>query len=262
MTSLDYALAYAAAGWQIFPVGLDKKPLVKWKDGATSDPSVVTDWWSSWPDAGIGLATGQRSGGIVVLDVDVKDGKNGRESLARLVLDNEDLPEGLESCTASGGSHLFFHTPHTIGNSRSKLGDGLDVRGDGGYVVLPSGPDANGVERYRWLNDEEPLELPDWLAKLMVAHSDAAATREAEDRAPGNAAAVAKARLVLSICEPSIEGQRGHDRAVVAARRAYDCGINVDQTFESLQVWNQRCKPPWSEAELWHKASQAPGFSA
>jgi predicted P-loop ATPase len=282
MKNLEWALSYAESGWRVFPIfeidadtgecscgdpacgrNAGKHPRIGGGfKNATTDAEQISVWWQAWPDANIGLATGA---GVVVLDVDI--GKDGDASL--LALEERYSPSKtwrhtLESQTGSGGSHHFFAVPDGIevGNSRSKLGPGLDVRGDGGYVVLPPSNHISGG-KYEWSNEGLPEPCPDWLLRLMLASSSTEATRDAEDRAPGDAAAVNRARAAMSLCSPSIAGSGGHDRAVIAARRAYDCGLNVQQTYEALRDhFNPRCEPPWSESELRHKARQAPGFSA
>jgi putative DNA primase/helicase len=115
---------------------------------ASNDPEVVHHWWSTWPDANIGIATG-REAGIFVLDVDEKSG--GPASLAELEARHGPLPATLRSTTGGGGFHLYFRYPADgrIPNSTSRVGPGLDVRGDGGYVVAPPSLHKSG-RRYQW----------------------------------------------------------------------------------------------------------------
>jgi hypothetical protein len=139
-TAAEIAAALAAArrGWPVFPVSSNKRPLIKWGDGASTDIKIITDWWRRWPQALVGVPTGRRSG-FVVLDVDVKDGRNGFDTLADL--GGAILPDTPMVHTRSGGVHIYFaHIDVEIRNSVGKygLGVGLDVRGDGGFVVVPS----------------------------------------------------------------------------------------------------------------------------
>lgn len=115
----DLAQACMAQGWDIFPVR-DKRPLIKWKEGACRT-------WTSWPeDADVGVATGQRSG-IVVVDDD--RGKHGRDPWV------PEVPTGVVF-TKSGGRHWYYRHPGgRIANSAGKVAEYVDVRGDGGYVV-------------------------------------------------------------------------------------------------------------------------------
>ena len=146
------AIAYARRGLYVFPLRPGgKEPLAAAaphgvKD-ASCDPDEVAAWWEIYPDANIGLATGQKSG-VLVLDV---DGPEGEASLAALVAANTPLPDTPQQITGKG-RHLFFAWPdgQHIGNSSRKLGPGLDIRGEGGYVLVAPSIHPNGSE-YRWV---------------------------------------------------------------------------------------------------------------
>jgi hypothetical protein len=150
--TLAAALNYAACGLPVFPCiasGLHRKdPLTRhgFKD-ASRDRDVITTWWRRWPKALIGMPTGSASGRNV-LDIDVKDPQqNGFDTLARIGWLN--LPPTSIVRTASGGAHLHFDALHGIRNTTGAIGrgigPGLDWRGTGGYVILPS-PDSG----YSW----------------------------------------------------------------------------------------------------------------
>lgn len=169
---LDECLKYAARGKPVFPCRPDKRPLTEhgFKD-ATTDDATITEWWTRWPGALIGMPTGLATR-IIVLDVDVKNGHDGEGSLFQLQEQNQRLPETIEVLTPSGGRHLHFAHPGThIPCSAGKLGDGLDVRGDGGYIILP--PSRIGDRRYEYeaSNLESPAQIPAWLADLVVVNS-------------------------------------------------------------------------------------------
>src|SRR5690348_4808802 len=78
---LDAAIAYAAVGYRVFPCRAKDRPLVKWGKQATTDPATITRWWRRWPDALIGAATGR---GFAVLDIDLRDDRNGFATLIGL----------------------------------------------------------------------------------------------------------------------------------------------------------------------------------
>ena len=130
---IDHALACVEQGWAVFPlVPNTKRPLTPngFKD-ASKSVFAVRKWWTAHPDANIGLATGEVSG-IAVIDVDVKNGAKGRESLSSL----NGLPPTLTVTTPSGGWHLYYLCPQ--GGLRSRTGPaGIDLKADGGYVVAP-----------------------------------------------------------------------------------------------------------------------------
>jgi uncharacterized protein (DUF927 family) len=171
--TLHKAMAYAREGWRVFPCGRDKKPLVKaWPKVASTDPEQIQAWWGQWPTASIGCPTGPSLGknGAWVLDVDLPDGP---ATLAALEAKHGPLPSTVEQKTGGGGRQLFYkwaegrEVRNTAGE-RGKLGAGLDVRGVGGYVILPpSGHPSGGV--YAWSGNGTPLaDAPEWLLDLVA----------------------------------------------------------------------------------------------
>src|SRR6056297_3656118 len=143
---LSAALGYAAKGYPVFPAMMidgQKKPLVKWGKGedghpdltkrrATTDPETVKAWWARWPLAMIGMPTGKPSG-VVVLDIDRKNGVDGLANLRAVGIDPYSLSPVI-SITPSGGLHVFMRHNGTLKNSASLLAAGVDIRGDGGIV--------------------------------------------------------------------------------------------------------------------------------
>ena len=142
----DLALSYARRGLAVFPCvpagPKRKRPLIeRGCRAAICDGEAIRRWWRRWPDALIGMATG-RCSAAVVLDVDVKNpAANGFDTLADLGF--AILPETRITHTPSGGLHLWFEPPmaelRNTGGARGRgIGPGLDWRGDGGYVIIPS----------------------------------------------------------------------------------------------------------------------------
>jgi hypothetical protein len=124
---------------------------------------LVSTWWRRWPRANVGICTGASSG-LVVLDVDPDHG--GVESLRSLVAEHGRLPSGLRARTGSGGWHLYFAHPGVpVRNSAGRLGPGLDVRGDGGYVIGPPSNHRSG-RTYSFVDAAASIPpLPPWLAR-------------------------------------------------------------------------------------------------
>lgn len=117
---------------------------------ATSDLETIKAWWSRRPRANIGTPTG-RAAGMVVLDVDPD--KGGFKTLSALIRRHSPLPETPTVHTGGGGLHFYLRHPGgRVSNSAGKLGPGLDIRGDGGYVLLP--PSVHATSRsYAWQGD-------------------------------------------------------------------------------------------------------------
>ncbi len=167
------ALAYAQQGKPIFPCGPgSKQPLGRlvpngFKD-ATTDLDTVRRWWTEAPTANIGMPTGLPATGTV-LDVDIKPEQNiqGDATLEGLVALNGELPITLLQRTPSGGMHFCFAYAPGLGNSAGTLGKGLDIRGEGGYIVVAPSILPTGV--YTWANDAELAPIPGWITAKLSA---------------------------------------------------------------------------------------------
>ncbi len=165
------ALAYAALGWRVHPCRAGQKTphLAKWQERATTDQAAVEAWWSQWPSANVGIATGEASG-IFVLDV---DGVAGETTLAELERRHGPLPDCYPLSRTGNGSQAFFTWPRgrAVRNSAGRLGPNLDTRGAGGYVVAPPSRHPSG-RLYRWEADRSPRDVPPepapaWLVDLL-----------------------------------------------------------------------------------------------
>jgi hypothetical protein len=129
---------------------------------ATTDRLAITAWWQRWPGANVAIRTGAVSG-LVVIDVDPPHG--GGASLDALVQRHGALPEGRAVRTGSGGAHLYLaHPGGRVANSAgTKLGPGIDVRCDGGYVIAPPSRHPSGGS-YTWVPGSSRLpEVPAWM---------------------------------------------------------------------------------------------------
>jgi hypothetical protein len=167
------ALKLAERGLRVFPcVERGKEPLIHDNlKRATTDPNVIKGWWSSRP-YNIGIATGDGSG-IWVLDV---DGDEGEETLRHLESELGILPPGVEVVTGAG-RHLYFRWPTgiEIRNTQCRLDlPGLDVRGNGGYVLAPPSVHPSG-RTYCWSVDSADAfnDAPDWLIERVIGKDDA-----------------------------------------------------------------------------------------
>lgn len=136
---------------------------------ASRDPNVLAAWFERYA-CNIGIATGAVSG-IVVLDIDPRHG--GEEALAALEAEHGPLPPTWRFLTGGGGEHIVFRHPGgTVKNSAGRIGPGIDVRGDGGYIVAPPSLHISG-RPYAISVDHHPDEvalapLPHWLLNLLA----------------------------------------------------------------------------------------------
>lgn len=160
---------------------------------ASSDVNVVQAWCDRWPSMNLGFATGGERG-VFVLDV---DGPAGRKSLQRLKSEQGNLPLTLRVRTGRG-VHLYFHTTQPIKNSAgTKLGEGLDVRGENGYAVSGFSRHISAAV-YRAVNPKAKIaRAPSWLVHLLVGNksTDQSATVERSSPSTGEVRAWAEAAL-------------------------------------------------------------------
>jgi hypothetical protein len=220
------ALTLSARGLPVFPVKPRSKvpATVDGFKSATIDPDQLRAWWQQWPDANVGVPTGAVSG-FVVLDVDARHG--GVASFEKL-RDRHQLPKTAQVLTGSGGFHYWFRHIDELRNSAGLLGDGLDVRGDGGYVVAPPSVHESG-NPYKWLRGLE--QAVDWPAAL---------TADADKRRNG---ASAKVDEVIP------EGKRRAAMLTVAGKLKR-AGLSGPEILPSLRELNKRCQPPLDKHEL------------
>ncbi len=165
------AFRYALRRVDIFPLAPGSKRPIQGSHGlhdASDDSDVSRARWQRTPQANIAAATGSRSG-FWVLDVDMPDGP---ESLAALEAEHDPRPVTIEASTPRGGRHLYWTwlaSGPEIRNSASRIGKGLDVRGEGGSIVLPPSVLADG-RGYRWVKTGAGTfaDAPDWLVKIVL----------------------------------------------------------------------------------------------
>ena len=173
------ALNYAKRGLYVFPCRVkDKRPATAngVKD-ATIDPDVIQRWWREQPEFNIAVATGALSG-IFVTDI---DGLDAEAELRKLEAQYGPIPPTVELITARG-RHLFFQYPEQpVRNSAGKLAPGIDVRGDGGYVLAPPSKHPSG-RRYCWSVDSGNAfaPAPEWLLARLAAPAATTATRHVQ----------------------------------------------------------------------------------
>ena len=170
----EAAAALAGAGFSVLPLQrAGKAPAIKGGcRAASSDPAQVDAWWAASPWSNVGVACGAASGGLVVIDVDV-DGETGEDGMATLAAwegEHGALPETVTVVTGRGGRHLWYRSAVPVRNSANK-GLGIDVRGEGGFVVAPPSVHPNGGA-YEWgvsPEDMEPAEA-DANVLALIAH--------------------------------------------------------------------------------------------
>ncbi|HYO52162.1 bifunctional DNA primase/polymerase, partial [Archangium sp.] len=217
-----------------------------WVNLASSDPDALAEWRARYPGANVGIATGFASG-FFVLDVDPKNG--GDATLARLLSEHGPLPVTAQQATPSGGAHYLFRMPaHPVSNA--KVGEGLDIRGDGGQIVAAP---SRTTAQYRWVRapwDTPVAEAPAWLLALLGKGPASPATRPDESARgyfpPASPAVLDAAREALEAHGPAVDGDAGGLHTVhAAAILTHDFALSDDEAWPLFLEWNETCQPPW-----------------
>ena len=226
-------LQYALRGWRLFPVkARDKRPLIDdWPHQATDEEERLRLWFKRFPDCNWAVATGPESG-VFVLDV---DGEQGRASLQALELRGCGLPQTLITQTGRG-SHIWLGWPSNgtvVRNSAGKIAPGIDVRGAGGYVIVPPSIHPSGTA-YEFVDENTPIAAAsEWLLEKLAQPS----------AAPEPRTSVAQTKVIP-------KGQRRNTLLSLAGamRRA---GAEQAEIDAALMVANNaRCEEPLDESEV------------
>jgi hypothetical protein len=233
-TLLKAALAVARNGKPVFPCKPGgKEPLTtRGHIDATTDPRKIHMWWKRWPNANLGVPTGERSG-VLALDVDQPG------SLDALEDEHGRLPRTRTHSTGSGGIHFLFAYPEGSGirNSASKLGEGLDVRGEGGYIIIAP---SRTTRPYQVLDTLPLADPPAWLIELL-AEPQREATQVRH---------ITTAASVAVDGPPILQGSRD-DTLVRIAGRLHDGTRSLDDlTAELLEINARRCEPPLPDQQV------------
>lgn len=251
-STLDHALSLAKRGFRVFPLipGGKTPAFAGWKEAATFDEQTIRDWFGGqFFDCNVGVATGR---GILAVDADVKGGKRGLESLEMIEMMGADLD--FVVTTPSGGRHAYFRVTdgQPVPNSVDRLKDlpGIDIRGDGGFVVAP------GTPGYEVFTENPTPEAPSW---LLEAARGAKRHRERTDDT-GDALidldteqAIQRALMWLKEEAPeAISGNAGNDTTYKVFNWLKDFGLSQDRAVEIASLhWNdKKAFPPWDLADL------------
>lgn len=237
MTLRDDALALAAKGMRIFPcMERGKEPAIKDNlKRATVDVNLISGWWQVRL-FNIGIATGEGSG-IWVLDI---DGDEGESTLHRLEAEHDALPPTVEALTGKG-RHLYWRWPTGVEIRNRQVNPdlpGIDVRGNGGYVLAPHSIHPSG-RAYAWSVDSNASfeDAPEWLLELIKG-----GPRQTQGATP---------REWYSFLDDMVDGSRRG----AAVARLYGLLVRryIDPTIAMgiIEIFNEaRCQPPLDRHEM------------
>lgn len=255
MSKLQAALAWAARGFPVFPlVPNDKVPVFgdTWYEHATTDADQIRAMWTdpvlrTEQDYNIGTdCTGR-----IVIDIDVKKGKDGYNQYMQL----GGTFNTLVIQTTTGGYHCYYEGPDCANVNIAK---DIETRSHHGYVVAP-GSTIDGIP-YVIVNDTDPAWVPLEVERLL---QPVRTRKEHQSDVELDSAANVQAGInFLQTTPVAIEGQRGDETTfITAARLVRELGLSAWTAFELMRDhWNDRCSPPWQLDELLAKVENASAY--
>ena len=235
MTPLEVALMVAnITGYRVFPSNQQKKPCVKDPFGkSTNEEERIRLLFRAFPKAMTAIPTGPING-ITVVDLDVKGGVNGIDSLRGLI---DDLPPTMVVRTPSGGAHLFFRTgSENLPSSVGKLGPGIDIRGNGSNAISFGSVSEKGT--YRWDHNVSgftwrPAPMPPDLKKLIYAAAPSGRTQM------GGGQSYNRSDVGNRLTDPIVKGNRNDEFAsrigyllkIYPPQEVYDLAHHMNNTL-------------------------------
>ncbi len=239
-TFVQQALQYARRGWAVFPlVPKTKRPLTgHGLNDATTDPATIRAWWQEWPDANIGINCG--ASGLVVVDVDAKNGAPGLATWQRLLPQIGGQIDTPTVQTPTGGYHYYYLAPQGVdlAQGNGKLGPGVDVKGQGGYVVAPPSIHPDTGTAYTWFDgydlERDILPLPTYFVRMLERKQAPSASRSGE-------------RDVFALGRDILEAGKALQRLAPWRCEEYGAWVDVGMALSELGA---------AGLELWDKWSQ------
>ena len=240
---LSYALGYGPKlGLRVIPLRPGKKtPLIpNWQNEGTWDEATIREWWRKWPNANIGILTGRyRDGYFIVLDFDPRNGGDWWDEVGEAV-----LPDTWVVHTPSGGRHFYYRTDELLRGE--KLPDGVDLKGEGGYVVAPPSvlydDEGNFIGDYDFQVGNMPKELgmalyTQWgLEYLRRGRGGAGGGGKAGGEDGANAGGGENGRPHLWLIPPPIPKGMRHDYLVSLAGALWSAGLTEKEVDAILRA--------------------------
>lgn len=184
---VEWVANYRTAGLQVVPAVRPSDDQTNWKRPALSTwgefqndliPETTIERWYGSGGAhrnrqNVGLLTGACSGGVFCVDLDIKEGMKADQWWAGLLAthNNDIEPETPWQRTGGGGRQFLFRAPAGWSPPTIKTPPGIDIRGQGGFMVAPPSIHESG-KRYAWAPGRAPWECevedaPEWLIEAI-----------------------------------------------------------------------------------------------
>lgn len=245
-----------------------KSPWYQWKNGKKNfqeqrpTTDEIKNWWHENKLANVGIALGPVSG-LVRVDVDCFEGE-----AKLLAMSRGEVPPTIEF-TSGKGRGLLYRIPEGMGDKlkttpfkASDKSESVRFQAKGALTVLPPSRHHSG-NVYSWVRDPREFDeamMPDWLVEALLIKPKPASvpSRNGTHHHNGTDDVWKRAFAYLETIPPAVSGQGGHNQTMIAARVVvYGFDLGIEQGLSMLNSWNQRCSPPWSDAELRHKCEEA-----
>lgn len=249
---IDHALRMVGLGARVFPLDAEqaKRPIpgLSWLKLRTRNPEKIKAQLRA--RGTYAVATGD---GFLVVDVDVRDGKQGDATFEEVDM-MFGFPDTFTVQTATGGRHLYYRTPPAMQLSSDTkgrvVGPGIDIKAHHGYVVGPGSETPRG--EYKVLDARAPVDAPQWLIdKCGEEIKRPANVTEplCEWDLPAN---IERARYFLRHeAPPALQDENGDETTLTTAMRVRDYAISESLTLDlMLDHYNERCEPPWDPEDM------------
>lgn len=245
------AMEYAARGWSVFPLlTREKEPAItNGLLGATTDPEQIEIWWEAHPFNNVAIALGSAARNIIAIDIDYDEdkGEDGWETLREWEQEHGKLPETVTDLSGRGGGRLYYKVDRPIHNTtNAKIG--IDIRGEGGYVVAPPSIHPNG-RTYCWENDPDEYDVAEADDNVYDFIEYIRGTRDGRRK-----------KFVLP--KGDIGSGSRNDTLFRYACQLQERGDDDDIIFATISGINKvRCKPPLPDSEVETIVNQALNYN-
>jgi hypothetical protein len=255
----DFAVKLSEQGFFVFPLKPGaKEPAHKgWQQEATRDRETIEGWWDA-RDYNIGITTdrffdGKKEMALLVVDVDMKEGKNGEQEIVKLELGGHDFPETRVHTTPTGGRHLIYPIDRAVKQGANVLGVGLDIRSRGGYVVGPGSRVADGLYGG---NGSDFRYAPAWIEERCFDGRSVGKDHSKVAVETDRRRSMDRAALYLEHDVPLVSEGGRNDTGYKVATHIKDLGLDEADCVD-LMATAWKCNPPLDAAELKHVVKSA-----
>lgn len=237
------AIEYTQKGLMCLPsAGNEKRPIVKWQNLEKISAGTTANYFDKYATKrpGIAILTGERSNGLVVIDIDMKNGHNGLKSIQEWERQHGYFPETWQVETPSGGIHLYFKAKGQY-KTRTGILEGVDIRAEGGLVIAP--PTERAGKPYKFVAHDLPIaEANESVLKLLGLRD-----RKKEKLLPHEL----NIKIPSSTVTVSEGGRTSYLVSIIGQQNFKGNKINKEHLKSMIREINQTdCNPPLTDQEL------------